>query len=196
MQSSTRATWSSDVRMSSQDRTSQKYKIWVRGLTPPSDRSCSPTGTTLMFPDASWSIHLARSKNLVITSATFLSPRTFFKFTRPSCASDWTHRSFTSRCLTRPRPRVEAKDFAAAASVPTVRRALTPISLNAVCMASPRDEPSAIAYDSASAEEVATTFCVDDQLLSGCRPNISKPPEVDFRVTRHPAQSLSTTARI
>ena len=51
-----------------------------------------------------------------------------------------------------------------------------------------RDAPSAALYS--SADEVKTTDCVEDHVLNGCQPNITKPPDVD-RCVRHPAQSLS-----
>ena len=80
-------------------------------------------------------------------------------------------------------------------SVDNSRLASTPISRSIGCKPSPRDAPSAALYSSASADEVATTFCVDDHVLNGCPPIITKPPDVDRRVRKQPAQSLSENTR-
>ena len=71
----------------------------------------------------------------------------------------WSHKSFTSRWRIRPSPLVDANALADEESVDNSKLASTTISRSIDCKPSPRDAPSAALYSSASADEIATTFC-------------------------------------
>ena len=112
----------------------------------------------------------------VSVSATLIRPLIFSTCRRPFCTNSWSHMSFTSTCLMRPRPRVDEKDFAAAESV--IKNCFTSIPSSSIIDWSPRprEAPSLIPYNSASAADVATTDCVDDQVRSGSASSLAASP--------------------
>ena len=134
-----------------------------------------------------------RATYLVSMSLGFISPAIFSRekslFRTLSC----TQRSAVARWRILPNPRRRQMPMAAVASVLTLRVHPCPKSLAMACRPREMEEPLQIPVSSASPEERLTVLCVCDQCLITCEPLLLMPPDVDLRVCKQPAKSVSTS---
>ena len=105
----------------------------------------------------------------------FFSPRTFLYTILPEIRTSWAHSPCVRRCRTFPIPAPCAMPFR------------SPL---------PSADAATIAYNSASAELNAITFCCLQYVLITCSPIQTDPPLVDFADQPHPAQSKSVNVVI
>ena len=139
---------------------------------------------------------VARSTCLVSMSATFSEPRTFTNLKSLDLTRSCTHKSAVAKCLILPRPRRRHMHTAAVESVPIVMSHVRPRSFATEISPMDIDAPLVIPPNSASPEDNVTVLWVRLQCLMRCPPRRAAPPEVDLRVDKQPAKSVSTEAKM
>ena len=113
-----------------------------------------------------------------------------------SFLSSCNHMPCVLKCRTLPMPALWDIPRAAALSQYNSQSNDNPKSAEYAAMAMVSADAPTIAYNSASAELRATTFCCLQYVLITCSPMQIAPPLVDRAVREQPAQSLSVNAVI
>ena len=189
------------------------HECFVNAIPLPSRESPCPTGfaTTNVerlsghnagdiagLPGKNSILHVAEclsrgssARCFVSISAGFCTPCTFRNWIIFCLAACCSHKALVSMCLNFPRPCRCMMPSAALASA--YRRAPSHVPKSRASDRHPSNSAAALTvpYNSASADERATRVCIRDQERIKCEPCSTIPPLVDFRVERHPPQSVS-----